>query len=84
MCGCRQNLQDLTPATRSNLGRTDDWITFQVTKKVGGNITSPVVRSCLLLTQLGSLMVLRSMGISRCLTGIPGGVAESPEESTLS
>ena len=45
VCGWRQNLQDLTPATLSSLGRTDDWITFPVTKKVGGSITNPVAKS---------------------------------------
>ena len=72
MCGWRQNLQDLTPATLSSLGRMDDWITFPVTKKVGGSITIPVAKSRTLFTQSVSLMVVRSIGISRCLNRVPG------------
>ena len=51
----------------------DDCITFPVTTKVGGNMTIPVARSQMLFTQSGSLMVVRSMGISRCRNKVPGG-----------
>ena len=41
--------------------------------KVGGNMTIPAARSQILLTQSGSLMAVRSMGISKCLIEVPGG-----------
>ena len=40
--GGSRTLQDLTPATLLSLVSMDDWITFPVTTKVGGNITIPV------------------------------------------
>ena len=51
----------------------DDCITIPVTTKVGGNMTIPVARSQILFTQSGSLMVVRSMGISRFLNEVPDG-----------
>ena len=51
----------------------DDCFTFPVTMKVGGNMTIPVARSRMLFTQSGSLMVVRSMGNSRCCNKVPGG-----------
>ena len=36
-------------------------------------MTIPVTRSQILLTQSGSLMAVRSMGISKCLSEVPGG-----------
>ena len=41
--------------------------------KVGDNMTIPVARSQILFTQSGSLMAMRSMGISKCLNEVPGG-----------
>ena len=73
LCGWRQNLQALTPDTLSSFGSTDDCITVPVTMKVGGNMTIPVARFRILLTQSGSLMAVRSMGISKCLSEVPGG-----------
>ena len=36
-------------------------------------MTIPVARSQTLFTQSGSLMAVRSMGISKCLSEVPGG-----------
>ena len=71
--GWRQNLQALTPDTFSSFCNKDDCTIPPVTWMVGGSTTIIVAKSWILLIHSGRLMSVRSMGISMCLTDVPGG-----------
>ena len=71
--GWGHNLQAVTPDTLLSLGNMEDCTTFQLTMKVGGSMTIPVTKFRILLIHSDSLMAVRSMGISTCLSDTPGG-----------
>ena len=73
VCGWRQNLQALTPDIFLSFGNTDDCTTTPLTKKVGGSMTIPIAKSWILSIHSGKLMAVRSIGISTCLSDVPGG-----------
>ena len=82
--GWRQNLQAVTPDTLSSLGNMEDCTTFPLTIKVVGSMTIPIAKSQILSIYSDSLMAVRSMGISTCLSDTLGGWWQDCQERARS